>query len=55
VIVTHTSVSRLVLQDSLEGDSAQKLIQKVHRLFNSVVTTLVFSYKFTESKTLEQF
>jgi hypothetical protein len=37
VNVTHTSVSRLVLLDSLEGDSAQQLIQKVHRTLNSIV------------------
>jgi hypothetical protein len=43
VNVTHTSVSRLVLLNSLEGDSAQQLIQKVRRLFSTVVTTLVFS------------
>jgi hypothetical protein len=43
VNVTHTSVSRLVLLDSLEGDSAQRLIQKVHRIFNSIVTPLGFN------------
>lgn len=43
VNVTHTSVSKLVLLDSLEGDSAQKLIQKVHGSLNSIITTLVFS------------
>jgi hypothetical protein len=40
VNVTHTSVGKLVLLDSLEGDSAQQLIQKVHRIFNSIVITL---------------
>jgi hypothetical protein len=43
VNVTHTSVSRLVLLDSLEGDNAQQLIQKVHGTLNSIVKTLVFS------------
>jgi hypothetical protein len=30
VNVTHTSISKLVLMDSLGGDSAQRLIQKVY-------------------------
>ena len=42
VNVTHTSVSRLVLLDSLEGDGAQQLIQKVHTLFNNIVIIMVF-------------